>query len=258
MSTAVLHTTWMTQRQIKAFLRQPAYVAVSLIQPVIWLFLFGSLFRKIVQLPGFGTNSYLDYLVPGVVIMNALSVSMWSGMSLLEEIDRGIMDRFLVLPLRRSAITNSVVLMQALSTALQSAVIVLLGWAAGAAYPHGMAGVAVLISAAVLIAVVFSSLSNIIGVLARQRETIIGLNIFLLLPLTFLSSAFMAKALMPHWIRVVADGNPVNWAVEISREAMSHNPDWAHVLGYGGALIGLAVIVAAASARTFRMYQRSL
>ncbi len=67
MTTAALHTTWMTQRQIKAFLRQPAYVVISLIQPMIWLFLFGSLFRKVVQLPGFGTQSYLDYLVPGVV-----------------------------------------------------------------------------------------------------------------------------------------------------------------------------------------------
>ncbi len=258
MTTAALHTTWMTQRQIKAFLRQPAYVVISLIQPMIWLFLFGSLFRKVVQLPGFGTQSYLDYLVPGVVIMNALSSSMWSGMGVLEEIDRGIMDRFLVLPLRRSAIINAFVVMQALSTALQSAVIVLLGLAAGANYPGGAAGLLVLIAASVLISVVFSSLSNIIGMLARQRETIIGLSIFLLLPLTFLSSAFMAKALMPHWIRILAAGNPVNWAVEVGRGAMSVSADWAHVLAYGGALIALATLVTALSVRTFRAYQKSV
>ena len=81
---------------------------------MIWLFLFGSLFRKVVELPGFGAPSYLDYLVPGVVIMSALSTSMWSGMTVLEEIDRGIMDRFLVLPLHRSAIINASVVMQAL------------------------------------------------------------------------------------------------------------------------------------------------
>ena len=57
----------------------------------------------------------------------------------------------------------------------------------------------------VLVAVVFSALSNTIGMLARQRETIIGLSVFLLLPLTFLSTAFMAPALMPHWTRIVAD-----------------------------------------------------
>src|SRR5215467_16111945 len=49
------HTTWMTGRQLKAIARQPAYVVIMLIQPVIWLFLFGSLFRKVVDLPGFGS-----------------------------------------------------------------------------------------------------------------------------------------------------------------------------------------------------------
>ena len=77
MTTIAAHTTWMTGRQLKAIARQPAYVAIMLIQPVIWLFLFGSLFRKVVELPGFGAQSYLDYLVPGVVVMSALSASMW-------------------------------------------------------------------------------------------------------------------------------------------------------------------------------------
>src|SRR4030095_5714069 len=123
-----------------------------------------------------------------------------------EEIDRGVMDRFLVLPLRRSAIINASVVMQALVVALQSAVIVLLGWAAGAEYAGGTAGLLVLIAGSVLVGVLFSSLSNIVGMLARQRETIIGINMFLLLPLTFLSSAFMTKTLMPHWMQIVAEG----------------------------------------------------
>ena len=53
------HTTWMTGRQLKAIARQPAYVVIMLVQPVIWLFLFGSLFRKVVDLPGFGAPSPL-------------------------------------------------------------------------------------------------------------------------------------------------------------------------------------------------------
>ncbi len=149
MTAIAAHTTWMTRRQIKAIVRQPAYVVIMLIQPVIWLFLFGSLFRKVVELPGFGTASYLDYLVPGVVIMSALSASMWSGMTVLEEIDRGVMDRFLVLPLHRSAIINASAVMQAMTCAVQSIIIVLLGWAGALAFlstafmaeslmPHGM------------------------------------------------------------------------------------------------------------------------
>jgi ABC-2 type transport system permease protein len=258
MTAIATHTSLMTGRQLRALARQPAYLVISLIQPVIWLFLFGSLFRKIVELPGFGTASYLDYLVPGVVIMSALSTSMWSGMTVLEEIDRGIMDRFLVLPLHRSAIINASVIMQSLMTTVQSLIIVALGWAAGAHYPGGVAGVIVLIAASVLIAVVFSAFSNTVGMLARQRETIIGINTFLLLPLTFLSSAFIITALMPHWMRNVADGNPVNWALEAGRAAMSASPDWSRVLAWGGGLALLAAGVTALSVLTFRAYQKSV
>ena len=258
MSTLATHTTWMTQRQLRAMVRQPAYLVITLIQPVIWLFLFGSLFRTVAELPGFGAPSYLDYLVPGVVVMSALSSSMWSGMTVLEEIDRGIMDRFLVLPLRRSAIINASVVMQSIITALQSIIIVLLGLAAGAHYPGGVTGVVILIAASMLVAVVFSALSNAIGMLARQRETIIGLSVFLLLPLTFLSSAFMTPSLMPHWMRIVADGNPVNWALEAGRGAMSATPDWSRVLTQGGGLAALAILLTALSVGTFRAYQKSV
>ena len=258
MSAIAAHTTWMTQRQLKALVRQPAYLVIQIIQPAIWLFLFGSLFRKVAELPGFGAPSYLDYLVPGVVVMSALSTSMWSGMGVLEEIDRGVMDRFLVLPLHRSAIINASVVMQSLMTTVQSLIIVALGWAAGAHYPGGAAGVLVLIAASVLIAVVFSAFSNTVGMLARQRETIIGINTFLLLPLTFLSSAFIVTALMPHWMRNVADGNPVNWALEAGRAAMSASPDWSRVLAWGGGLALLATAVTALSVLTFRAYQKSV
>ena len=254
----VAHTTLMTGRQLRAITRQPAYIVIMLIQPVIWLFLFGSLFRKVVELPGFGTASYLDYLVPGVVIMSALSASMWSGMTVLEEIDRGVMDRFLVLPLHRSAIINASAVMQALIIAVQSIIIVLLGWAGGAHYAGGVAGLVVLIVTAVLVAIVFSAFSNTVGMLARQRETIIGINSFLLLPLTFLSTAFMAEALMPHWMRVVANCNPINWALEAGRSAMSANPDWARVGIQGGGLAVLAIAVTALSVLMFRAYQKSV
>ncbi|HEY3199733.1 MAG TPA: ABC transporter permease [Actinomycetes bacterium] len=258
MSTAVVQTWWMTQRRLKAFIRQPAFLIITLIQPAIWLFLFGSLFRKVVELPGFGSTSYLDYLIPGVVVMNAISTNMWAGMGTLEEIERGTLNRFLTTPVRRSAIMNANVVEQAVSTAVQSLIIVLLGWLAGAHYPGGPAGVAVLIIASVLLGTVFGALSNTVGMLVRQRETIIALNIFLLLPLTFLSSAFMAKELMPQWMQNVAAANPVNWALSASRGALVADRDWATVLSHGGWLLALAAGVVLLSVRTFRSYQKSV
>src|SRR5690606_13295886 len=151
MSTVVVDTWWLTRRRLAIFLAQPGYLAVALIQPVIWLFLFGNLFRRVVELPGFGAASYLDYLVPGVLVMNALASNMWAGMGTLEEIERGTLNRFLTLPVSRSAIMNANVVEQAVGTLVQSAIILLLGWLAGARYPGGLVGMAVLVGAAILL-----------------------------------------------------------------------------------------------------------
>jgi ABC-2 type transport system permease protein len=254
----IAQTWWMTQRQLKALLRQPAVLVITLVQPVVWLFLFGNLFRHIVELPGFGAGSYLDYLVPGVVVMNAVSSSMWSGMGIIDEIERGTLNRFLTSPVGRGAIINGNVIVQAISIAFQSVVIVLLGWAAGAHFPSGAAGPVALVVAAILLGTAFSALSNVMGMTLRERESIIGLSIFLLLPLTFLSSAFMARSLMPGWMQAVAAVNPVNWALEAARGALGASVDWRTTLWHGSWLLALAAVLVWVSTLTFRTYQRTV
>jgi ABC-2 type transport system permease protein len=254
----IAHTWWMTQRQLKALLRQPAVLVITLVQPVVWLFLFGNLFRHVVDLPGFGSGSYLDYLVPGVVVMNAVSSSMWSGMGVIDEIERGTLNRFLTSPVGRGAIMNANVIVQAISIAFQSIVIVLLGWAAGAQYPSGVAGPIALVVAAILLGTTFSALSNVMGMTLRERESIIGLSIFLLLPLTFLSSAFMARALMPGWMQAIAGVNPVNWALEAARGTLGASVDWGTTLWHGSWLLVLAAVLVWVSTLTFRTYQRTV
>jgi ABC-2 type transport system permease protein len=254
----ITQTWWLTHRQLKALLRQPAVLVITLVQPMVWLFLFGNLFRRIIELPGFGTGSYLDYLVPGVVVMNAVSASMWAGMGAIEEIERGTLNRFLTAPVSRAAIMNASVIVQALTVAFQSAIIVLLGWAAGAHYPGGPAGPVALVVASMLLGIAFSALSNALGMTLRQRESIIGLSIFLLLPLTFLSTAFMAKSLMPGWMRAIAAANPVNWALEAARGALAHSADWGATLMHGGWLVLLAALMIGLSTLTFRGYQRTV
>ncbi|GAB7107211.1 ABC transporter permease [Streptomyces phaeofaciens JCM 4814] len=258
MTTAVTQTWYMTQRQLMVFARQPAYAVIMLVQPVVWLFLFGALFRNVVELGGFGTTSYLDYLVPGVVVMSALGSNMWAGMGTLEEIQRGTLDRFLTTPASRAALMNGNVVHNGIVTAFQSVVIVLLGLLGGADYPGGVTGVLVLVVASVLLGTVFGALSNALGMLVRERESIIGINTFLLLPLTFLSSAFMAPDQMPSWMRHIADFNPLNWAMTAGRSALSADPDPGAVLYRGGALLALAVAAVWLSIRTLRSYQRSV
>ena len=258
MTTIVTDTWWMTHRRLAALVRQPALLVITLAQPAVWLFLFGNLFRRVVELPGFGQASYLDYLVPGVVVMNAVSSSMWAGMGVVEEIDRGTLNRFLTTPVRRGALMNASVVEQGVSITVQSLLIVGLGALGGARYPGGAGGLAVLVVTSILVATCFGALSNALGMLARQRETIIGMSVFLLLPLTFLSSAFMAPALMPSWMRHLADANPVNWALLATRAVLTDRADWSAAAGHTGALLVLAIALVWLSTLTFRTYQRSV
>ena len=257
LTTTLTHTWYLTGRRIHAVVRQPAALAVNLIQPAIWLFLFGQLFRKVVSIPGFGgSGSYLDYLIPGIVAMNAMSANMWTGMTAMEEIERGTLNRFLVAPASRVALMNADVVQLAVTTTVQSLIILLLGRLGGARYPGGFAGPVVVVIAAILLGTVFGALSNSVGMLVRQREAIIGIYTFFMLPLTFVSSAFMANGLMPGWMRTVAAGNPLDWAVQAGRSALTAHPDWGGIAARLGGLLGLAVICVAVSVVTFRAYQK--
>jgi ABC-2 type transport system permease protein len=81
---------------------------------------------------------------------------------------------------------------------------------------------------------------------------------FVLLPLTFLSSAFMQQNLIPTWMQHVADFNPVNWAVVAGRSAVSSNPDWGLIASRAGFLTALLLVCLAFATRAFRTYQRSV
>jgi ABC-2 type transport system permease protein len=92
----------------------------------------------------------------------------------------------------------------------------------------------------------------------RQRESVIGVNTMLVLPLTFLSAAFMPLALVPDWIATVARFNPVNWAVEAGRAAMVGGPDWSFVLPRVAGLLVVTGLAMWWATGTFRAYQRSI
>ncbi|GAA2611473.1 ABC transporter permease [Actinomadura fulvescens] len=258
MTSALTHTWYLSGRRLHAIARQPFVIVGNVFQPAIWLFLFGQLFERVVEIPGFGGGSYLDYLIPGVIAMNAMNANMFAGMGTLDEIDRGTLNRFLVSPASRVALMNANVVEQAVTTALQSVIILLLGLLAGAELPGGLAGCATVVVAAVLVGIVFGSLSNAAGMLLRQREAIIGIYIAFMLPVTFLSSAFMPTRLMPAWLRHVAAWNPLDWAVRAGRSALGADPAWGEVAVRLGGLLALAVVCVVVSVATFRSYQKSV
>jgi ABC-2 type transport system permease protein len=255
--TALRHTWQVALRYIRALLRQPAWVGISLAQPVIWLLLFGALFKRTADIPGFTGGSYIEFLTPGVVVMLALS-SAWIGMGFIEDINRGTMDRLLVSPIWRGALNLGSVAQSVLSIVVQSAIVVGLSLAVGAHFPGGVAGVVVLIAVAGLLGAVFASLSNGVAVLTRQRETLIGIVTMVTLPLTFLSSALMQQSLLPGWIQWIAKFNPVNWAAQAGRSAAGSNADWGLIASRGGFLVLLLLASAVFATRAFGSYQRSI
>jgi ABC-2 type transport system permease protein len=256
--TALRHTKQVALRYVRAVLRQPAWVGISLVQPVIWLLLFGALFERTADLPGFTDDSYIEFLTPGVVVMLAVSSAGWVGMAFIEDINRGTMDRFLVSPIWRGALNLGSVAQAVLSVAVQSAIVVALSLAVGARYPGGVAGVAILIAVAALLGGVFASLSNGVAVLARQRETLIGIVTMVTLPLTFVSAALMQESFLPDWMRWLARFNPVNWAAEAGRSAVGASADWSLVASRVGLLSLLLLASAAFATRAFSAYQRSM
>jgi ABC-2 type transport system permease protein len=257
--TAIAQTTYVSGRHLRSFLRQPWFIGISLVQPVIWLLLFGALFKSVVLIPGFTTaGTYLDYLVPGVLVMTALFSCGWSGMSIIEDLDRSIMDRLLATPIHRSAIIVGLNVYALVSFGIQAVIIGGLALLLGAQFAGGLLGFAVLTLCAMLVGAITASFSDAMALLLRQRESVIGISTLITLPLTFLSAAFMPLKLVPGWISTVATFNPVNWAVEAGREALMASPDWSFVLPRIALLIGLTVLATAFATRTFRSYQRSM
>lgn len=256
----VRHSGYLTARSVRSLWRQPAFAAITLIQPVIWLLLFGQLFRSVVRIPGFAAEhaSYLEFITPGVVVMTALFSSGWAGTVYIEDMDRGVMDRLLASPVRRGAMMIGTLAYQVLTTVLQTLVIFGIAFLAGARFPGALVGILVTVLAAGLISVIIASLSNALALLVRQQEALIGISQFVVLPLQFVSSAIMDTDLSPGWVRAVARFNPVDWAVVASRQALSTSTDWTVAGSRLLSLVALAVAMAWLATRAFGSYQRSI
>ena len=254
----MLTDSWyVTVRDITHLLRQPWFVALTLFQPVVWIVIYGQLFGRVVDLPGFHATSYIDFLTPGIVVMSALFSSSLTGIQTINDIDRGVMDRFLVSPATRAAIIIGRLMNQAIVTVVQSLILLLLAASMGARYPGGLAGLGVLLVAAILLTIPFAALSSALALMWRKQESVIGAVNLFVLPLTFSSSVFMAQGLMPPWMQAVSELNPVNWSVAAGRAALARSPDWSYVVTRLGFLAVFGLLCGWAATGAFHAYRNS-
>jgi ABC-2 type transport system permease protein len=255
--TAVAQTVFLFNRLMRSLLRQPIWIALMLIQPMFWLLLYSQLFRRITDLPGFGTTSYVDYLTPGIAIMTAFFSGTWAGMGTIEDLDRGVIERFLATPARRSAIVLARVLQSAVVATVQAMIILVVGLFLGARN-GGPLGWIVIMLAAFLVAGGFSGISNGIALLTRQEATMIAVANFIGLPLLFFSSILIAANLIPSWMETLSLANPVEWAVRASRAQALPGTDWSRIGLYLVLLCCFTALTGAFATRCFRSYQRTL
>ena len=153
-------------RNITRNVRTPMLVFMSLLQPVIWLVLFSQIFQGLADTEEFrrlGYDSYLEFLLPGMLVLSMLFTALQSGMATVTDIDSGMMDKLLISPIRRTSILIGRVIADAATMLAQGAVIVVLAVLMGVRPESGLPGTLAMIAYATLFGIVWASLSKLIA-----------------------------------------------------------------------------------------------
>ncbi len=257
MSQTLRHTGWMVVRQARNLMREPIWIAMMVIQPLIWLLLYGQLFSRVPALRG-GASSYVEFLTPGIVCMNAFFGGTWAGMAMISDLDRHVVDRFLAAPTSRVAIVLSQVARAGITAVFQALLLLGVGYALGVRVHGGFPGWLVVLASSALLATVFAGFSNGVALLVRKEASMIATANFVGLPLMFLSSILLTTRTMPEWMQTVARFNPVNWGVQAARNAVVVGGAWWTSGQFLLLLLAATAVMCAFATWTFRAYQRSI
>jgi len=203
-------------KYLRMTVRMPMWTFFGLIQPLLWLIIFGQLFSSLSQLPGFPQGGYIYFLTPGIMVMTVLFGSSWSGVNLLRDLTHGVMEKLLVAPVSRSAIVLSRLLHNGFTVMIQVFLLVLVAAPLGAGLPKGT-GLFWIWPATLLLAVGFSAVSNALAMILKREEPLVVMGNMLTLPLLFFSPALMPVEFLPEWIRAASRINPVTYGVDAVR-----------------------------------------
>ena len=251
-------TWYMVVRQARNLMREPIWIVMMVIQPMVWLILYGQLFKNVTRLGGFGTGSYITFLAPAIVIMNGFFGATWSGMSMINDLDHKVIERFLATPASRLSLVLSQIVRSAITAGLQGIIILIVSIALGVSIRTGALGWIVIVLTGMLVNSAFAGISQAIALLTRREATMIAVANFIGLPLLFLSTTMIARAQMPHWMQETARFNPVDWGVRAAREVVLPGTAWSTVGWYLLFLLLLTVLTTAWATWAFRAYQRTL
>jgi len=251
------HTGWMIVRQMRNLMREPIWIALMVIQPLVWLLLYGQLFSRVGALRG-GADSYIEFLAPGIICMNAFFGGSWAGMAMIADLNRHVIDRFLAAPVSRFAIVFSQVVRAGMIAVFQALLLLLVGLGLGVRVHGGALGWLVVFGASGLLAMAFAGFSHGIALLVRKEASMIATANFVGLPLMFISAILIPPRQMPNWIAQLSRFNPVNWGVHAARNAVLAGGHWGASGGYLLLLLAATAATSVFATWCFRAYQRSI
>lgn len=219
-------TLALTQRWLWRLKRQPMSIFVSLVQPAIWLVLFGNLFQNNTIV---SDHSYIAFMTAGVIIMTVFNGAMNGGTELLFDKENGMLRRLTATPIPRLSIILSRVVYVLALTLLQCAIIMLTAALFGVTYVTGLVGLLVILLTGVFFGIGVTALSMVLVFSLNDHGQFFTILEFVSLPIIFASTALVPLSSMPGWLQVVARLNPMTYAINNVRELV--------LIGFNGSLI---------------------
>lgn len=214
-------TRLMFIRNMQHTLRNPIFIIVSMFQPLLYLFLFMPLLNSLGGVPGIPAGRTVEVFIPGLLVMQALFGSAFVGFTLIDDIKTGVIERFLVTPVRRSAILLGRVLRDALVLIIQCILITLV------AIPFGLSvnveGFLVSLLFYAIVGATMASMSYGFALIYKIEDPLAPTLNTITLPVSLLSGIILPLALAPIWLQDLAKINPFSYAVDAARSLFAGN-----------------------------------
>ncbi|WP_369216885.1 ABC transporter permease [Streptomyces flavofungini] len=245
--SACLTFGWRAMLKIKHVPEQLFDVtAFPIMMVLMYTYLFGG---ALAGSPG----EYIQYLLPGILVMSVVMITMYTGVSVNTDIEKGVFDRFRTLPIWRPSTMVGYLLGDALRYAIASVVILTVGLIMGFRPDGGFVGVVAGIAVLLAFSFAFSWIWTMFGLLLRTEKSVMGVSMMVIFPLTFLSDIFVKPETMPGWLQAFVNNNPVTHVSSAVRALMDGtSPTTALAWTFGWALLLVAVF----GPVTMRLYNR--
>ena len=237
-----LRDTWIIfARSMRLSLRQPLWVVIGLMQPILYLVLFGPLLQTVAASSGFQGDAW-QVFVPGLLVQLGIFGGLFVGFGIIAEWRSGVVERQLVTPASRAAIISGRTLRDVVVIVVQAIVLIGASFLMGLRIPI----LAVLIALVLigLLGAAFSFISNAIGIATKSEDALAPLVNALALPILLLSGILLPMTLAPQWLQIVSDFNPFKHIVEALR-AVFRGEFTTPIVGIGTVLAVLLVVLGA-------------